>query len=58
MSSMKYLCGSAAFGCLLGILVRAWGLRLDRYIWVVCVAAMLFGSADAQKMHIVWVGYV
>lgn len=54
MSSMKYLCASAAFGCLLGMLVRAWGLRLDRYLWLVSVAAMLFGSANAQKMQIVW----
>lgn len=53
MSSMKYLCASAAFGCLLGMLVRAWGLRLDRYLWLVSVAAMLGTTITDNKSRIV-----
>lgn len=49
MRSMGRMCFCSAIGCLLGMLVRGWGLKMDRYSWMITVAGMFFGEKKGTE---------
>lgn len=52
MRSMGRMCFCSAIGCLLGMLVRGWGLKVDRYSWMITVAGMFFGERESGREHL------